>query len=132
MRRGNPLYYNFRICGQGENDVLGYVYSENKVYSRVNWLIESNFQVQSGYTKSKKVDTADYSNRLLYCYETASPMYGDIGEGPIGEGGRCYIWLDPIFAETIKTDQYQVFLQAYGDGKAYVSERHPGYFVVKA
>lgn len=123
--------YDFRIYGQGENDVLGYVYSENKVYSRVSWLIESNFQVQSGYTKSKKVDTQDYSNRILYCYETASPMYGDIGEGQIGDDGKCFIWLDPVFAETIKTEQYQVFLQAYGNGQAYVSERHPGYFVAE-
>ena len=123
--------YDFKIYGQTGGVVLGYVNSEHKVYSRTNWRIESNFEVQSGYTKSKIIDTGDYADRLVYCYETASPMYGDIGEGQIGDDGKCYVWLDPIFAETINTDQYQVFLQAYGDGKAYVSERHPGYFVVE-
>ena len=57
-------------------------------------------------------------------------MFGDIGEGVIGEDGICYIWLDPIFAQTISTDQYQVFLQRYGAGDCCVSERKGGCFVV--
>lgn len=81
-------------------------------------------------TKSRVAETEDYGNRLLYCYETASPMFGDIGEGTIGDDGVCYIWTDPAFAETITTTQYQVFLQKYGDGDAYIRERHPSYFIV--
>lgn len=81
-------------------------------------------------TKSRIVDTNDYSRRLLYCYETAVPTFGDIGEGLICEDGYCYVTIDPIFSETVNTGQYQVFLQKYGDGDCYVSERHPGYFVV--
>jgi len=82
-------------------------------------------------TKNRIVKTKNYSDRLLYAYETASPMFGDIGEGTIGDYGSCYVWLDPIFAETISTAQYQVFLQAYGDGKCYVAKRHQSYFVVR-
>ena len=82
-------------------------------------------------TKSRRVETKDYSDRLLYCYETPAPLFGDIGEGVIGEDGKCYVWLDPIFAETISTDQYQVFLQKYGSGECYVSERKPNCFVVE-
>lgn len=82
-------------------------------------------------TKSRVASTEDYSERLLYCYETPSPMFGDVGEGVIGEDGLCYVWLDPVFAETITTMQYQVFLQAYGEGSLYVTERKPGYFCVK-
>lgn len=81
-------------------------------------------------TKSRSVSTKDYAKRLLYCYETPSPLFGDVGEGTIGEDGKCFIWLDPVFAETISTDQYQVFLQKYGDGDCYVAERHADYFVV--
>lgn len=81
-------------------------------------------------TKSRVVDTADYANRLLYSYETPSPMFGDIGEGVIDADGYCYVPIDPVFAETVTLDNYQVFLQAYGSGSCYVSERHPGYFVV--
>ena len=81
-------------------------------------------------TKSRKVETDQYSDRLLYCYETPSPLFGDVGEGVIADDGKCYVWLDPVFANTISTDQYQVFLQKYGDGDCWVAERRPGYFVV--
>ena len=81
-------------------------------------------------TKSRKVTTKDYGERLLYCYETPTPIFGDIGEGQINEDGSCFVWLDPVFCETIANAQYQVFLQAYGNGSAWVAERHPGYFVV--
>ena len=81
--------------------------------------------------KSRVVSTDQYSDRLLYCYETPSPMFGDVGEGTIGEDGKCYIWLDPVFAQTITTTQYQVFLQRYGSGECWVSERKGSYFVVE-
>jgi hypothetical protein len=57
-------------------------------------------------------------------------MFGDVGEGTIGEDGKCYIWLDPVFAQTVTTNQYQVFLQKYGNGDCCVSERNGSYFVV--
>lgn len=81
-------------------------------------------------TKNRVVHTDQYSDRLLYCYETPSPMFGDVGEGTIGEDGKCYIWLDPVFAQTITTTHYQVFLQRYGSGECWVSERNGSYFVV--
>lgn len=82
-------------------------------------------------SKSRSVKTKEYSDRLLYCYETTSPLFGDVGEGQIAEDGMCFVWLDPVLAQTITTGNYQVFLQKYGEGDAYVSERKPGYFVVK-
>ena len=93
--------------------------------------VAANFQVGTGYTKNKVFETAEYGKRLLYCYETPSPLYGDVGEGEIGADGTAYIWLDPIFAETIKTGQYQVQLQAYGQGECYVVERAGAYFKVQ-
>ena len=82
-------------------------------------------------TKNRLVSTPDYADRLLYCYETPSPMFGDVGEGIIGEDGKCYVTIDPIFAETVSLKQYQVFLQKYGVGECYVSERKGAYFVVE-
>ena len=82
-------------------------------------------------TKNRIVETENYAERLQYCYETPTPMFGDVGEGKTDETGKCYVWLDDVFAETIDTDvQYQVFLQAYGEGNVYVNERSPSYFVV--
>lgn len=82
-------------------------------------------------TKTRLVATKDYSYRLLYAYETPTPMFGDIGEGVIGDDGLCYIIIDPVFAQTILTAHYQVFLQKYGDGDIFVKERHGGYFIVQ-
>lgn len=81
-------------------------------------------------TKNRIAETQDFGDRLMYSYETASPMFGDVGEGEIGEDGSCRITLDEIFAQTISDTQYQVFLQCYGDGTCYVSERHGGFFIV--
>ena len=82
-------------------------------------------------TKNRLVTTKDYGERLLYCYETPTPMFGDIGEGKIAEDGKCYVWLDPIFIETVSTDHYQVFLQKYDNGDCWVSERTQTHFVVE-
>lgn len=82
-------------------------------------------------TKSRVVNTKDYSAKKLYCYETPTPMFGDIGEGVIAEDGKCYIWIDSVFAQTINTNGYQVFLQKYGQGECYVAERKGSYFVVE-
>ena len=82
-------------------------------------------------TKSREAETEDYGNRLLYSYEMPSPMFGDVGEGVIGEDGKAYIAIDPVFSETVNLSQYQVFLQKYGSGEVYVSERKPSHFLVE-
>ena len=82
-------------------------------------------------TKSRVVKTEEFYERLLFCYETPSPMFGDVGEGVIDESGYCYVFLDSVFAETISTNQYQVFLQRYGQGDCFVLERKSSYFVVQ-
>lgn len=101
---------------------------------RTLWFSNADFYVTQNFTcsgtKSRSVDTPDYGKRSLYCYETPSPLFGDVGEGEIDETGVCYVWLDPILTETIRTTSYQVFLQQYGSGTAYVSERTGAYFVV--
>lgn len=82
-------------------------------------------------TKSRRVATDQYSDRLLYCMETPSPMFADVGEGVIGADGRCFIALDAVFAQTVTTQQYQVFLQRYGEGDCFVAERRGAYFIVQ-
>lgn len=81
-------------------------------------------------TKNRIAETEDYGDRLMYSYETAAPMFGDIGEGELDDKGVCIITLDPIFAQTISQNGYQVFLQRYGSGDCYVSERDVGSFIV--
>lgn len=106
-----------------ETDVNGFL----KIVG--NTSVNGRFTVTG--TKNRVVKTDDYAARLLYCYETPSPLFGDVGEGVISDDGLCYVFVDGIFAETVNLTQYQVFLQTYGEGEAYVVKRCPSYFVVK-
>lgn len=115
---GNNIHYL-----QAISDLTPYVHFSGRVY------VAGAFSATG--TKSRVADTEDYGKRLLYCYETPTPMFGDVGEGKIAEDGKCYVWLDSTFSETIKTQSYQVFLQKYGQGECYVTERTARYFVVE-
>lgn len=94
-------------------------------------IITGNFRVSSG-TKSRTARTKNYSDRDLYCYEMPTPIFGDLGEATIDSSGKCYVFIEDIFGETIdKSIQYQVFCQKYGNGDLWVSERNEDYFVVE-
>lgn len=83
-------------------------------------------------SKHRVVRTQDYGERLLCCYETPSPMFGDVGAAQIDETGKCLIFIDEKFAQTIDLEYlYDVFLTKYGPGDCYVSERTPSYFAVE-
>lgn len=83
-------------------------------------------------TKSRVSKTDYYGNRLLYCYETPSPIFGDIGEANIDENGICIIPFDGIFLEAINSDcEYHVFLQKEGEGDLWVEKKTAQYFIVK-
>ena len=102
----------------------------------VGSIIDSSLNVSGDLavdgTKSRRIETDNYSSRLLYAYETPTPLFGDIGEAIIDADGLAYVDIDDIFSETIANKvEYQVFLQAEGEGTCYVSEKHPRYFVIK-
>lgn len=122
--------YNYNNLSQ--YGITGYYNSSGYLIgTKLNGAVYINGTMEATGAKSRVVDADQYGERLLYCYETPSPLFGDVGEGQIADDGACYVWLDPVLAQAITTDRYQVFLQKYGEGDAYVSERKPGYFVVK-
>ncbi len=83
-------------------------------------------------TKSREVKTKDFDDRLLYCVESASPIFSDCGEAVTDHTGECVISLDPIFAQTISdTCEYQVFLQKEGQGDIWVDLKEPTFFIIK-
>lgn len=83
-------------------------------------------------SKHRVVRTQDYGERLLCCYETPSPMFGDVGSAQTDETGKCLIFIDEKFAQTIDMEYlYDVFLTKYGQGDCYVSERTASYFIVE-
>lgn len=105
--------------------------SDGQFYAQcARFLVSGDFQVTG--TKNRKVSTDDYDNRLLYSYETASPMFGDIGEAVLDSDGLCFVDIDDIFSETISDSiEYQVFLQKEGQGDCWIAEKHPRYFVIE-
>lgn len=119
-----------------QSAVMNYSLSCNEnVYAYKNLRVSGNATVLGDLsvsgTKARAVRTGQYADRLLYCYETPSPLFGDLGEGVIGEDGRCHVWLDPIFAGAVSDARYQVFLQAYGPGECRVAQRNASRFVVE-
>ena len=96
-----------------------------------NTRIWGDFSVVNG-TKSKEVITDNYDNRLLYCYETPTPLFGDIGEAVLDADGFCYVDIDDIFSETIANHvEYQVFLQKEGEGDCWISDKQSRYFAIQ-
>lgn len=116
---------SFGIGGNGREMFQMYPYDD--------WTtkILGNFEVISG-TKSRVAETQNFSERLLYCYETPTPMFGDVGCAQTNAEGVAIIDIDPVFAETISTGtEYQVFLQKEGPGDLWVQEKDEFYFAVK-
>lgn len=92
--------------------------------------IDGDFNVTG--SKNRIIDTENYDTRKQYCYETATPYFGDIGTAQTDDKGKCYIDIDDIFSETVNTGvEYQVFLQKEGQGDLWVEEKTDSYFVVR-
>lgn len=119
--RANKIEMSYEV---GNEETIFFEATKEMLYTSGNFY--------TGGTKSRVSKTENYSDRFLYCYETPKPYFGDIGEATLDDAGTCYIFLDDIFRETVNTEcKYQVFIQKYGDGDAWVSERTTDYFVVK-
>lgn len=83
-------------------------------------------------TKKRILPTKNYGTQAFYCYEMASPMFGDIGEASVSEDGTCLIDIDDIFQESTNVRiEYYVFLQKEGDGDCWVDKKEQTYFTVK-
>lgn len=83
-------------------------------------------------TKKRILPTKNYGTQAFYCYEMASPMFGDIGEASVSEDGTCLIDIDDIFQESTNVGiEYYVFLQKEGDGDCWVDKKEQTYFTVK-
>lgn len=83
-------------------------------------------------TKKRIFPTKNYGTQAFYCYEMASPIFGDIGEATIPEDGICLIDIDDIFQESTNVGiEYYVFLQKEGEGDCWVDKKEQTYFTAK-
>ena len=121
------------ICPASGNYLYSLGVSASGAYAggdfEADTIYATKLQVTS--TKNRVVNTDDYNKRLLYSYEMATPIFGDVGQGVIEEDGSCVIEIDDVLQETVNTGvEYQVFLQKEGPGDLYVGEKHKNYFTV--
>ncbi len=108
----------------GAAHVNGSVYFNDPTYFMSNLVVFGD--------KTRAVETKNHGTRTLHAYETPTPYFGDIGEGALDETGQCDVYIDDILSECIDlTGDYQVFLQKYGEGDAYVATREADHFIVK-
>lgn len=85
-----------------------------------------------GKSKNRYVKTDNYGTVLQYCYEMASPMFGDIGSARLDASGKCYLYFDEIFKETVNTGcEYYVFLQKRSSSDIWVSEKSYDYCLIE-
>lgn len=118
------------------SDTTNLIMYQNKSLFHGNVTVDNELYVQSALTvngqKNRVVKTENFNDRLLYCVESASPIFSDCGEGMIDENGECIIEICPIFLETISTIcEYQVFLQKEGQGDIWVDLKESTFFIVK-
>lgn len=126
-------YSSLYICGDGGSTLKSTNFDMTSDVLVIGDLtVRGDFNVEKSYGKKNKIiKTKDYGSRELYSYETASPLFGDVGSGIISEDGICYIQIEPIFNQTISTNLYQVFLQKCGEGDCYIFKKDINYFIVK-
>lgn len=123
---GRDAGFEYLYIGQGATRF----YSSGLFQVRGDVVLQSDLSVWG--TKNRVIDTENFGSIKQYCYETASPLFGDIGFAQTDESGECYICLDDIFNETITSNiEYSVFLQKEGKGDLWVDEKASNYFVVR-
>jgi len=60
-------------------------------------------------SKSTRIQTTKSGSRLLYAIESPEVWFEDIGSATLLDG-QVEVIIDPIFAQTVNLDDYQVFL----------------------
>jgi hypothetical protein len=82
-------------------------------------------------TKSALVETASFGKRRLYAVESPENWFEDFGSAKLIRG-RARVKLDPVFAETVNTKEYHVFLTPKGDCDGlYVANQSAAAFEVR-
>lgn len=99
----------------------------NKVAIHADW----NGNLKCSGTKNRIVETENFGTVAMNAFETAGAHFADIASGKIAADGKCVIYLDRKFAETIDRDcEYQVILTAVGKASELYVIKNEEYFTV--
>lgn len=97
----------------------------------VNGKLEASSLTVSG-SKNAIVQTSKGWAKIN-AYETAEYYFGDIGKTNTGSGSRVKVAMDSLFLETVNTRvDYHVFVSAYGNGYAWVSDMTEDSFIIES
>ena len=121
---------NYRTILRGNDD---WVHVNPETYGRTQ--IHGSLEVTNLNVSSNKnaIHVTRDGVRATPAYETAESYLGDIGTDVSGVESRVVIPIETLFGDTINTAvEYQVFLQAYGNGNVWVSERNLDHFIVES
>lgn len=86
-----------------------------------------------GTSKSAITNTVDYGTVITYSDESPDHVFNDRGRGQLDSNGECIVTLDPIFTETVNTQNgnYIVLLTGIKTSNVYVDDLQAGYFIAK-
>lgn len=135
----NPDGYTNTILFEAGSRILTYMYlgyksayifatNDGKVYANPGLHVAGDFSCSGA--KNRVVPDGDGRERKYYCYETASPFFGDIGGGELDDTGRCVVAIDKTIRETVGIEYY-VFIQPEAPGEFYIAEKSADFFVVE-
>lgn len=100
-------------------------WNNNAIYADWN----GNFSCTG--TKNRIVETDNFGQVKMNAFETAGAYFADIMSGRIAADGKCVIYLDRKFAETIDRDcEYQVILTAVKKASELYVIKDEEYFTV--
>lgn len=126
----NAITSSANISAGGKITASSHVETDGHFYSTGTGTDLADLSVRG--TKKRVLNTQDYGTQAFYCYEMASPVFGDIGKASISEDGTCLIDIDDIFQESANTEfTYYVFLQKEGEGDCWIEEKEATHFTVK-
>jgi hypothetical protein len=87
--------------------------------------------VLAGGTKSAAVEGADGVHRLLFCIESPESWFEDFGTARLAKG-RARVTIEARFAQSIRRDEYHVFVTPEGDSNGlYVAQKGRNAFEVR-
>ncbi len=125
----NSITSSANITASGKITATSHVETDGHFYSTGTGTDLADLSVRG--SKKRVLETTNYGKQAFYCYETATPYFGDIGEAEIASDGLCLIDIDDIFQESTNVEiTYYVFLQKESDGECWIEERTPTYFIV--
>ncbi len=100
-------------------------WNNNAIYADWN----GNFSCTG--TKNRIVETENFGQVKMNAFETAGAHFADVVSGKIAADGKCVIYFNRKFAETIDRDcEYQVILTAVGKASELYVIKDEEYFTV--